>query len=302
MREVSGLGGRTLLVSGGSRGIGLAIACRAAAEGANVALLAKTDTPHPVLPGTVHTAASAVEDAGGVALPLVCDIRDADAVADAVACTAERFGGIDIVINNASAISLTDTEGTPVKRYDLMADINARGTFVLTRACLPWLLESGHPRILTLAPPLEFAARWFRAHAAYSLAKYGMGILTHGWSVEFADRVAANCLWPRTLIDTAAVRNLLGGPEVANRARRPAIVADAACAMLKKPLAFTGWFCIDDLVLAAEGEGDFDRYAVDPALEPKLDLFLPEDIPAPGDAGGAVGWRAPLLGPPTAAR
>ncbi len=294
------LDGLTLLVSGASRGIGLAIARRCAADGANVAILAKTDRPHPKLEGTVHTAAQAIEEAGGRAYPLVCDIRDGEAVEEAAAKAAERFGGIDIVVNNASAISLTATADTPMKRYDLMASINGRGTFAVTQACLPWLVKSPHARILTMAPPLNFAPRWFRDHAAYSLAKYAMGILTMGWAAEYEGRVAANCLWPRTLIDTAAVRNLLGGDEAAARARRPEIVADAAHAMMLRPVSFTGWYCLDDLLLAAEGATEFDGYAVTPGGELMMDLFLPEGIPDPQEAGGAVGWRAPALGEPAA--
>lgn len=292
------LDGLTLLVSGASRGIGLAIACRCAAEGGNVAILAKTDQPHPKLAGTVHTAAHAIEEAGGRAFPQVCDIRDGEAVEDAVAKAAELFGGIDVVVNNASAISLTATPDTPLKRYDLMASVNGRGTFAVTQACLPWLLKSSHPRILTLAPPLNFSPRWFRDYAPYSLAKFAMGILTMGWAAEFEGRVAANCLWPRTLIDTAAVRNLLGGDEAAARARTPDIVADAAHALLLRPLSFTGWFCLDDLLLAAEGARDFDRYAVTRGGELMDDLFLPEGIPSPLEAGGAVGWRVPELDGP----
>lgn len=292
------LSGLTVLVSGASRGIGLAISCRCAADGANVAILAKTDQPHPKLNGTIHTAARAIDSAGGKALPLVCDIRDGEAVETAVAQAAQRFGGVDIVVNNASAISLTATQDTPLKRYDLMASINGRGTFAVTQACLPWLLRSSHPRILTLAPPLNFSSNWFRDHAPYSLAKYAMGMLTMGWAAEFEGRAAANCLWPRTLIDTAAVRNLLGGVEAAARARIPEIVADAAHALLLRPLTFTGWFCLDDLVLASEGVRDFDRYAVTRGGDLMLDLFLPEGIPGPLEANGAVGWRAPKLDAP----
>jgi citronellol/citronellal dehydrogenase len=287
--------GRTAFISGGSRGIGLAIATALAARGANVAVAAKTDAPHPKLPGTIHTAAEAIEAAGGRALPLVCDIRDEAAVAAAVARTAETFGGIDICINNASAIQLTGTLDTEVKRYDLMTGINSRGTFVVTRACLPHLLRSDRAHILTIAPPPDLAPIWFRDHAAYSLAKYGMSLLSIGWAAEFEGRVAVNCLWPRTTIDTAAVRNLLGGEALARVSRRPEIVADAAAAILAKGTDFTAWFCLDDMVLAAAGVTDFDAYAVTPGERLQLDFFVPEGAPEPEAAGGMVGWRAPRL-------
>ncbi len=294
------LRGRNVFLSGGSRGIGLAIALRAAADGANIAIAAKTDKPHPRLSGTIHTAAEAVREAGGEALPVICDIRDDAAAEEAVARAAAHFGGIDVVINNASAISITGTLATEMKRYDLMASINARGTFLVTRACLPHLLESVYPRILTIAPPLDFSAGWFRDHSAYSLAKYGMGVLAHGWAAEFQGSIASNCLWPRTTIDTAAVRNLLGGAELAARSRKPEIMANAAHAVLARPIEFTGWFCLDDLVLAADGERGFDSYSVDPAQELAPDFFVPRDTPLPGEANGAVGWRAPELGLPAA--
>ncbi len=289
------LAGRTLFMSGGSRGIGLAIARAAAAEGANVAIAAKTAEPHPKLPGTVYTAAEEIEAAGGRALALVCDIRDEGAVADAVARAAAEFGGIDIVVNNASAIQLTGTEATDVRRYDLMSGINARGTFVVTKACLPHLLKSDHARVLTLSPPLDFAPQWFRNHVAYSLAKYSMSILSIGWASEFQGRIGVNCLWPRTTIDTAAVRNLLGGEDMASRSRRPEIMADAAIVILTKPVSFSGWCCLDDLVLAAEGEKDFGRYAVTPGARLQPDFFVPVSAPPPHSAMGMVGWRAPVL-------
>ncbi|TYO90757.1 SDR family oxidoreductase [Oceanicella actignis] len=289
------LSGRTVFMSGGSRGIGLAIAKACAAQGANVAIAAKTAEPNPKLPGTVYTAAEEIEAAGGKALPLICDIRDEAQVLDAVEKTASAFGGIDIVVNNASAIQLTNTEMTEVKRYDLMTGINSRGTFVVTRSCLPHLKKSDHARILTLSPPLDFNPIWFRGHAAYSLAKYGMSILTMAWSEEFKGRIAANCLWPRTTIDTAAVRNLLGGEKMASESRTPQIMGDAAAAMLAKPVDFTGWCCLDDLVLAAEGVTDFDKYAVTPGARLQLDFFFPHDAPAPHEANGMVGWRWPHL-------
>lgn len=293
--RMSTLQGRTVFISGGSRGIGLAIAIACARAGAHIALAAKTAEPHPKLPGTIYTAAGAVEAAGGEALPLVCDIRDGDAVLAAVAATVERFGGIDIVVNNASAISLTSTADTPLKRYDLMTGINSRGTFAVTQACLPWLLESDHAHVLTISPPFDLSPRWFKDHVAYSLAKYGMSLLSHGWAAEFEGRIAVNCLWPRTTIDTAAVRNLLGGEAMANSSRRPEIMGDAARAILEKDADFTGWFCLDDLVLSAEGVTDFDAYAVTPGAALQPDFFVPDLAPEPNAAEGRVGWRAPLL-------
>ncbi len=287
--------GKTVFISGGSRGIGLAIAKACAAEGAAIAIAAKTDAPDPRLPGTIHSAAAEIEAAGGRALPLLCDIRDEAAVAAAVARTVETFGGIDAVINNASAISLTPTLKTEMKRYDLMTGVNSRGTFVVTQACLPHLLKAARPHILTLSPPLDFAPKWFAGHAAYSLAKYGMSILTHAWAAEFKGRVAANCLWPRTAIDTAAVRNVLGGADMAARCRKDAIMADAALAVLKKPVDFSGWQLLDDLVLAAEGVTDFDAYAVTPGADLFIDFFVPDSAPQPQAANGMMGWRAPVL-------
>jgi citronellol/citronellal dehydrogenase len=285
----------TIFISGGSRGIGLAVAKACAARGANVAIAAKTDAPHPKLPGTIHSAAAEIEAAGGRCLPILCDIRDEAAVEAAVARTVETFGGIDAVVNNASAISLTGTLQTDVKRYDLMTGVNSRGTFVVTRACLPHLLKSPRPHVLTLAPPLDFAPKWFAGHPAYSLAKYGMSLLTMGWAAEFRGRVAANCLWPRTAIDTAAVRNVLGGDAMAARCRKDTIVADAAVATLGKPVDFSGWCLLDDLVLAAEGETDFDQYAVTPGADLFIDFFVPDSAPEPRAAAGMVGWRPPIL-------
>lgn len=287
--------GRTMFISGGSRGIGEAIAVAVAREGGNVAIAAKTAEPHPKLPGTIHTAVEAVNEAGGHGLALICDIRDEEQAAEAVDKAAAHFGGIDFCVNNASAIQLTGTSATDVKRYDLMTGINSRGTYVVTKACLPHLLKSSEPHILTLSPPLDFNPAWFRNHPAYSLAKYGMTMLTLAWAAEFEGKVAANCLWPRTAIDTAAVRNLLGGDAMAKQSRTPAIMADAAAAILKKTVEFSGWCCLDDLVLAAEGVTDFDQYSVTPGSQLQLDFFFPHDTPEPGEAGGAVGWRAPAL-------
>ncbi|PXY23553.1 SDR family oxidoreductase [Prauserella endophytica] len=258
------LAGKTLIMSGGSRGIGEAIAVRAARDGANVALIAKTTEPHPKLPGTIYTAARAIEEAGGKALPIVGDVRDEDAVAAAVAKTAEQFGGIDIVVNNASAIDLTPSEHIPMKRYDLMQDINARGSFVLSRTAIPHLRQSANPHILTLSPPIRLEEKWFQAgHLAYSIAKYSMSLVTVGLAAELKeDGIAANSLWPRTTIDTAAIRNVVGA-ELANRSRTAEIMADAAYAVLTKPSReVTGRFLIDDEVLAAEGVTDLSKYRI----------------------------------------
>lgn len=256
------LEGKTLIMSGGSRGIGEAIAVRAASDGANVALIAKTTEPHPKLPGTIHTAAEAIERAGGNALPIVGDIRDDDSVADAVARTAAEFGGIDVVINNASAIDLSPSESIDMKRYDLMQDINARGAFLLSRTAIPHLRRADNPHVLTLSPPISTDPKWFRAgHLAYSIAKYSMSLVTVGLAAELADDgIAANSLWPRTTIDTAAIRNVVGS-ELASYSRTPDIVADASHAILTKPSGdVTGNFFIDDEVLTAEGMGDLSAY------------------------------------------
>ena len=279
------LSGRTILMSGGSRGIGLAIAVRAARDGARVALIAKTVEPHPKLPGTIYTAAEEIEAAGGEALPIVGDIRDAEAVETAVAQTVERFGGIDIVVNNASAINLAPMRDLPVKRFDLMQQINSRGTFVVTRAALPHLRESSHAHVLTLSPPLSADPRWLAGHSAYTLSKMGMTMITLGLAADEADAgIGANCLWPRTIIATAAVQNLLGGDEAMRRARTPEIVADAAHAVLvRDPRSCTGNAFIDDEVLAEAGITDLDRYAAAEDTDLSLDIFVdgwPEGVPA----------------------
>ena len=277
------LAGKTLLITGGSRGIGLAIGVRAARDGANVVLAAKTDTPHPRLPGTIHTAAAEIEAAGGRALGVVCDIRDAAQVDAAVERAVAAFGGIDILINNASAIALTGTEATDVKRFDLMHQVNARGTFVCSRACLPHLRRSANPHILTLSPPLDMQPRWFAPHVAYSMAKYGMSLCTLGMSEEFrADGIAVNSLWPLTAIDTAAVRNVLGGEAVARNCRSAAIMADAAYAVLCRPAReCTGQFLIDEEVLRAEGVTDFSVYAPETGDRPLVaDFFVPDAVMA----------------------
>ena len=256
------LTGKTLLISGGSRGIGEAIAVRAAQDGANVALIAKTAEPHPKLPGTIHTAAEAIERAGGNALPIVGDIRDDDSVADAVERTVTQFGGIDCVINNASAIDLTPSESIDMKRYDLMQDINARGAFLVSRSAIPHLRRAANPHVLTLSPPISTDPQWFRSgHLAYSIAKYSMSLVTVGLAAELADDgIAANSLWPRTTIDTAAIRNVVGS-ELAGHSRTPEIVADAAHTILTKPSTTTsGNFFIDDEVLTAHGVTDLSKY------------------------------------------
>ncbi len=272
-----GLAGKTILMSGGSRGIGLAIAVRAARDGANIAILAKTDRPHPRLPGTIHTAAEEIAAAGGTALPLLGDVRDDARVDAAVEETVARFGGIDIVVNNASAIDLSRTSDISMKRYDLMQDINCRGTFLLSKAALPALRAAANPHILTLSPPLNLSPRWAGGHLAYTIAKYGMSLVTLGLAEELReDGIAANSLWPRTTIATAAVQNLLGGDELVARSRTPEVVADAAHAILLRPAReCTGNFFIDDDVLAEEGVTDLSGYRVVPGDEPlATDLFL----------------------------
>lgn len=268
------LAGRTLMMSGGSRGIGLAIGLAAAREGANVVLLAKTDTPDPRLPGTVHTAAAEIEAAGGQALAVVGDVRDEASVEEAVARAVERFGGIDICVNNASAIALAPTAELPVKRFDLMTQIQLRGTYLLTRACLPHLRQGTNPHILSLSPPLNLSPEWLGKHPAYTLAKYGMSLLTLGWAAEYAEEgVAANCLWPETLIATAAVQNLLGGDEAVARARTPEIVADAAIEILTRPSREqTGEALLDVDVLRQAGVSDLSSYGGGDDLE--LDIFV----------------------------
>src|SRR5690606_32931765 len=281
------LANKTLFITGGSRGIGLAIALRAARDGANVAIAAKTAEPHPKLPGTIYTAAEEIEKAGGTALPLVVDIRDEAAVEAAVAATAERFGGIDICVNNASAIALTGTLDTDMKRFDLMHQVNARGTFMVSKYCLAHLVNAANPPSLALAPPLDMNPRWFSGHVAYSMAKYGMSMCVLGMAAEFRDRgVAVNALWPRTTIATAAVRNLLGGDDMIRGSRTPAIMADAAHVVLTSPARrFTGNFCIDDTLLAEHGVTDFDQYRVDPAADLVADFFVPDDSVAPASLG-----------------
>jgi citronellol/citronellal dehydrogenase len=273
---MASLQGKTLFITGASRGIGLAIALRAARDGANVAIAAKTAEPHPKLPGTIYTAAEEIERAGGRALPCVVDIRDEAQIAAAVAATVEAFGGVDVLVNNASAISPTGTLETPMKRFDLMHAVNVRGTFACSQACLPHLKRASNPHILNLAPPLNMEARWFAPHVAYTMAKFGMSMCVLGMAEEFrGDGIAVNALWPQTVIATAAVQNLLGGAEVIRRSRKPEIVADAAHAILTKPSReFTGNFCVDEQVLRAEGVDDFSGYAVEPGMELVPDFFV----------------------------
>ncbi|MDT4920060.1 MAG: citronellol/citronellal dehydrogenase [Pseudonocardiales bacterium] len=272
------LAGKTLIMSGGSRGIGLAIAVRAARAGANVALIAKTDKPDPRLPGTIHSAAEEIEAAGGTALPIVGDVREEDSVAAAVSATIERFGGIDIVVNNASAINLTRIGDLPVKRYDLMQDINARGTFLLTSLALPHLAKAENPHVLTLSPPLNMDRKWLADHAPYTVSKYAMTMLTIGVAESRRDEgIAANCLWPRTIIATAAVQNLLGGDAAMAGSRTPEIMADAAYEIVTRPAReCTGNTFIDDDVLAEAGVTDLSRYRHGPGSDDELlpDLFL----------------------------
>ncbi|WP_228430954.1 SDR family oxidoreductase [Baekduia soli] len=273
------LEGQTLFISGASRGIGLAIALRAACDGANVALIAKTGEPHPKLEGTVHTAAAEIEAAGGQALAIVGDIRNDEQVAEAVAATVERFGGIDICVNNASAISLQGTEALDMKRYDLMQDINTRGTFSVTKACVPHLKASSNAHVLTLSPPLSLKPRWLGAHIGYTIAKYGMSLCTLGMAEEFKDDgIACNSLWPKTLVATAAVQNLLGGDAAMARSRRPEIVADAAHAVLTRDSReCTGNLYLVEDVLEAEGVTDFASYAYVPDADLQMDLFVDEE-------------------------
>jgi citronellol/citronellal dehydrogenase len=271
------LSSKTLFISGASRGIGLAIALRAARDGANIAIAAKTVTAHSKLPGTIHTAAEAVRQAGGQALALECDIRFEQQIEAAVARTVEAFGGLDICVNNASAISLTPTLQTDAKRYDLMHQINARGTFLVSRACIPHLRRAANPHVLMLSPPLNFVPRWFAPYPAYALSKYSMSIYAMAMAEEFrADGIAFNTLWPRTIVATAAVRNLLGGEHAISHSRKPEIVADAAHAILTKgSREFTGRHCIDEEVLIAAGVTEFEGYRTAPgsgALIP--DLFV----------------------------
>jgi len=272
---MASLKGKTLFITGASRGIGKAIGLAAAREGANVVIAAKSNVPNPKLPGTIHSAAAEMESAGGRALAVKCDIRDESEIAAAVKAAVERFGGIDVCVNNASAIFLAGTADTPMKRYDLMHQVNARGTFATTQACLPFLEKAPNPHVLMLSPPLSMKARWFAPHVAYTMAKYGMSLCVLGMAEELKEKgIAVNALWPRTVIATAAL-NLLGGDETARRGRTPDIVADAAVAILRRDSrSCTGNFFVDEDVLGAEGVQDLGKYAVKPGEELLPDFFV----------------------------
>ena len=279
------LAGKTLFITGASRGIGLAIALRAAKDGANIAIAAKTAEPHKHLPGTIYTAAEEIEAAGGKALPLIVDVRDEASVMAGVEQAAARFGGIDICVNNASAIQLTPTEATDMKRYDLMNQVNARGTFLTSKACIPWLKKAANPHVLALSPPLDMSPHWFGRHVAYTMAKYGMSMCMLGMAEEFRDDgIAFNALWPRTGIATAAIKFALAGDEGMSHCRTVDIMADAAYAIFNKPSReFTGQFVIDDTFLYGEGVRDFAQYSVDPTKPLMPDFFVPADsVPPPG--------------------
>ncbi len=275
------LKGKTLFITGGSRGIGLAIALKAASDGANVAIAAKTVEPHPKLEGTIHSAAAEIEKAGGHALPLAVDVRDEAAVKDALDKTAARFGGIDIVVNNASAIQLSPVAHTDMRRFDLMHQINARGTFMVSKYALPYLTKSAQPHILMLSPPLDMKEKWFAPATGYAMAKFSMSLVVLGLSGEQRGKIAVNALWPRTTIATAAIKNLLGGEAIMRASRKPEILAEAAYRIFRKPKSFTGNFLIDDTFLAGEGVTDFDQYRVDPSQKLQVDFFVPDNMPPP---------------------
>ena len=279
------LKGRVLFITGGSRGIGLEIGKRAAKDGAKIVLAAKTAEPHPKLPGTIYTAADEIVAAGGEALPIILDVRDEMNVRDAVEQTVSHFGGIDICVNNASAISLTSTPDTDMKRYDLMHQINGRGTYLVSKYCIQHLKQSNNAHILNLAPPLDMKPKWFGPHLAYTMAKFTMSMCVLGMAEELKpDSIAVNGLWPRTAIATAAVKNVLGGEELMNISRTPEIMADAAYEIFTKDSStFTGNFCIDDLVLYDSGIRDFSKYTDVPFAELALDFFLPDDTPLPSE-------------------
>jgi len=282
---MTSLKGKTMFVSGGSRGIGLAIALRAARDGANVAIAAKSATPHPKLKGTIYSAADEIRAAGGRALPLLCDIREEAQVLAAIEQTIAEFGGIDICVNNASAISLTNSQATDMKRFDLMMGINTRGTFMVSKYCIPHLKKAENPHILMLSPPLDMKTKWFEDSTAYTMAKFGMSMCVLGLSGELRSAgVAVNALWPRTTIATAAVGNLLGGDAMMRASRTPEIMGDAAHVIFTQASReFTGRFCIDDRVLYDSGIRDFERYRVDPSVTLVSDFFVPDDdVPPPG--------------------
>jgi citronellol/citronellal dehydrogenase len=276
---------KTLFITGASRGIGLAVALRAARDGANIVIAAKTEAAHPKLPGTIHTAAAEIEAAGGRALALAVDVREEGAVREAIARAAAHFGGIDIVVNNASAISLTGVVDTDMRRFDLMHQVNARGTFMVSKYAIVHLVAAQNPHILMMSPPLDMAEKWFAPHTAYTMSKFAMSMVVLGLAAELrAHGIAVNALWPRTTIATAAIKNLLGGDEMMRRSRRPEILAEAAYRIFAKPArTFSGQFVIDDTFLAAEGVADLEPYRVDPQAPLASDFFVPDDIkPPPG--------------------
>lgn len=277
------LAGKTLFITGASRGIGLAIALRAARDGANVTIAAKSDTPHPKLPGTIFTAAEEIEKAGGKALPLAVDVRDEEQVRGAIEQTVAKFGGLDIVVNNASAVQITPVTQTDMKRYDLMQQVNARGSFMVSKYAIPHLEKAANPHILMLSPPLDMKEKWFAPHTAYSIAKFGMSLVVLGLAGELRSKgIAVNALWPRTTVATSAIRNLLGGDKVMSMSRTTDVLADAAYAVFNKPAkSFTGQFLIDDTFLAGEGVTDFDKYRVDPSQPLAPDFFVPEEMKPP---------------------
>ena len=277
------LKGKTLFITGASRGIGLAIALRAARDGANIVVAAKTAEPHPKLPGTIHSAAAEIARAGGLALPLVVDVRDEASVKQAIERTVEDFGGLDIVVNNASAIQLTPATQTEMRRFDLMHQVNARGTFMVSKYAISHLERAANPHILMISPPPEMQEKWFAPHTAYAMAKFGMSLVALGLAGELRGKgIAVNALWPRTTIATSAIKNLLGGDEMMRMSRKPDILADAAYLIFRKPArSFTGKFLIDDSFLAAEGITDFERYRVDPSSPLAPDFFVPDSPPPP---------------------
>jgi citronellol/citronellal dehydrogenase len=277
------LGGKTLFITGASRGIGLAIALAAARQGANIAVAAKTSEPHAKLPGTIHTAAQEIVAAGGKAVALTVDVRDEASVQSAMDQTVATFGGIDIVVNNASAINLATVADTDMRRFDLMHQVNARGTFLVSKIALPHLAKSANPHILMLSPPLDMKEKWFAPYTGYAMAKFGMSLVVLGLAGELRPKgIAVNALWPRTTIATSAIKNLLGGDEIMRMSRTPDIIADAACRIFEKPAkSFTGNFLIDDIFLTAEGVTDFDQYRVDPTQALAPDFFVPDDMPPP---------------------
>jgi citronellol/citronellal dehydrogenase len=283
---------KTLFITGASRGIGLAIALKAAREGANIAVAAKTEAPNPKLPGTIYSAAEEIEQAGGKALPLVVDVRDEATVKRAIDQTVATFGALDIVVNNASAINLTPVKDTEMRRFDLMHQINARGTFMVSKHAIPHLEKAANPHILMLSPPLDMQEKWFSGRTGYSMAKFGMSLVVLGLAGELRGKIAVNALWPRTTIATAAVKNLLGGDALMHMSRTPDIVADAAALIFAKPAtSFTGNFLIDDTFLAGEGVTDFDRYRVDPTQPLAPDFFVPDEMTPP--AGVSLAAKGP---------